>query len=79
MDICAQQRIPVELRYTLPVCLAVNTQNAHGISVGAAKPRGTLLTVEGQMQSGFEYRAADGAPTGLDLMIGTRPHPSAIG
>ena len=41
--------------------------------------RRTLLTVEGQMQSGFEYRAADGAPTGLDLMIGTRPHPSAIG
>lgn len=69
----------MELRYTLPVCLAVNTQNRHGISVGAAKPRGTLLTVEGQMQSGFEYRAADGAPTGLDLMIGTRPHPSAIG
>jgi hypothetical protein len=46
MDICAQQRLPVQIRNTMPDCLTGTTQKRHGISGGAAKPRGTLMTVE---------------------------------
>lgn len=59
MDICAQQRIPVQIR----------------ISVGAARPRGTLPTVEECVRSSVQYRAADSAAGGFDSRyeIGVTP------